>query len=252
MARALAIVPARMGSTRFPGKVLASETGRPLIAHVVEGARRARGVSRVVVATDDERVRRAVESFGGECVMTSPDHPNGTSRLAEACGLLGVGDDEVVVNVQGDEPEIDAALIDAAVAALESSGAEAATVAVPFDAADDPGSANIVKVVRRLDGSALYFSRALIPFDRDGAGGDASRPLRHVGLYAYRRSFLRRYRGLAPTPLEEAERLEQLRVLEHGFRIAVAMVECPAPAGIDTPEQYEAFVRRWRSHASPR
>jgi len=246
MERAIAIIPARLGSTRFPGKVLASGTGWPLIRHVAEGAWRASCIDRVVVATDDDRVRAAVEGFGGECVMTSTDHPNGTSRLAEACDLLGLTDAQVVVNVQGDEPEIEPSVIDAAVAALSSGSAPVATVAAPFGPGEDPSNPNIVKVVRRTSGEALYFSRSLIPFDRDGT--NAARPHRHIGLYAYRRVFLRAYAGLAPTPLEESERLEQLRVLEHGYEIAVAVVNDAGAgrAGIDTREQYEAFVRRWR------
>lgn len=246
MERAIAIIPARMGSTRFPGKVLASATGWPLIRHVVEGAWRAACIDRVVVATDDAGVCDAVEAFGGECVLTSSDHPNGTSRLAEACDQLGLTDSQVVVNIQGDEPEIEPAIIEAAVAALASGAAPVSTVAAPFAPDEDPSNPNMVKVVRRLDGTALYFSRALVPFDRDGDSPVS--PLRHIGLYAYRRVFLRAYAGLAPTPLEESERLEQLRVLEHGHEIAVAVVDDAGAgrAGIDTPEQYAAFVRRWR------
>lgn len=246
MERAIAIIPARLGSTRFPGKVLAADTGWPLIRHVVEGAWRASCVERVVVATDDDRVRAAVEGFGAQCVMTSPAHANGTSRLAEASDLLGLTDAQVVVNVQGDEPEIEPGVIEAAVKALSSGAAPVSTVAAPFASGEDAANPNIVKVVRRLDGTAMYFTRALVPFDRDGTG--AARPLRHIGLYAYRRVFLRAYGGMAPTPLEECERLEQLRVLEHGHAIAVAVVDDAGAgrAGIDTPEQYEAFVRRWR------
>lgn len=247
---AIAVIPARMGSVRFPGKVLACETGRPLIAHVCEAASRAPSIGRVVVATDDERVRNAVVRAGFECVMTSPEHPNGTSRLAEAADTLGIPDSAVIVNVQGDEPEIEPAIIDAAVAELERSGAPVATVAAPITRAEDAVNPNIVKVVRRLDGTALCFSRSLIPFDRDGAG--TVTPLRHIGLYAYRREFLRRYIVLHPTPLEEAEKLEQLRVLEHGYAIGVSVVEglADVPAGIDTPEQYAIFVARWRRQAS--
>lgn len=247
--RAIAIIPARLGSTRFPGKVLADATGRPLIRHVAEAAAAAQSIARVVVATDDRSVMSRVHAFGGECLLTSPEHPNGTSRLAEAAATLGLAGDQIVVNVQGDEPELDPALIDAVVAALESGVADVSTVAVPMDpsAAHDP---NIVKVVRRPGGSALYFSRAPIPFDRDHEDAPDSRTLRHVGLYAYRARFLGLYRSLTPTPLELTEKLEQLRVLEHGYAIAVAV--CPGgtgdPAvGIDTPAQYDAFVARWRA-----
>lgn len=240
------IIPARMASTRFPGKPLADRTGKPMIQHVCDQAARARGVSLLVVATDDGRIARAVDRFGGQTVMTSADHPNGTSRLAEAADKLGLGDEWIVVNVQGDEPELEPAVIDAAVGVLRSSdqGASMSTVAVPIDEAD-LANPNVVKVVRDGAGRALYFSRAAIPFVRDAGASTRVRPLRHVGLYAYRRAFLRTYATLAPTDLEATEQLEQLRVLYHGHSIAVAVVEgVRTPAGIDTPEQYEAFVRR--------
>lgn len=238
----VAIIPGRLGSTRFPGKVLAAKTGKPLIQHVCEAASRSALLSRVVVATDDQTVMAAVRGFGGEAVLTRTDHPNGTSRLAEAAGLLGLAPDTIVVNVQGDEPEIEPAVIDAAVRALGD--ASVATVASPMNEMD-AANPNIVKVVVRLDGTALYFSRARVPHVRDSANADWGRPLRHIGLYVYRRSFLDRYLTLEPTPLERAESLEQLRILEHGFAIAVAtMPEEVGYAGIDTPEQYEAFVKR--------
>lgn len=246
---AVAIIPARLGSTRFPGKVLADRTGKPLIRHVWESTKRAGTLSRVVIATDDERVMHAARGFGAEAVLTSAEHPNGTSRLAEAAAKLGLAADAVVVNVQGDEPELDPSVIDDSVGALlrgEGAGAAiatAATVMGPGERAEDP---NVVKVVLARDGLALYFSRSRIPFDRDGTGGEAARCLRHIGLYVYRRRTLERYAAMAPTPLETAEKLEQLRALENGLRIAVAIVrpEATGGGGIDTPEQYEAFVRR--------
>lgn len=244
MHRAVAIIPARMGSTRFPGKVLASETGRPLIWHVHQRAMAAPSVSRVVVATDSAEVLEAVEAFGGEAVLTSPDHPNGASRLGEACERLALHDESVIVNVQGDEPEIEPALIDCAVETLIRSGAPVATIASPFAPDEDPSGPHIVKVVRRTDGHALYFSRSLIPYPREAS--PEARPLKHVGLYAYRRSFLRTYGTLSATPLERAEGLEQLRMLEHGFAIAVALHEA-SHHGVDTPEDYRAFVGRWRA-----
>lgn len=247
MTTATIIIPARLGSTRFPGKVLANATGKPLIQHVFEAAKRARCAVRTVVATDDERVRAAVAAFGGECVMTSVEHPNGTSRLAEAAAKLGLSADAVVVNAQGDEPELEASLIDRAVEALERTGAPVATVAQPFGDGEDPRNPNLVKVVVRRDGTAMYFSRALIPFPRDADAGGHERPLKHVGLYVYRRSFLDQYLRLEPSPLEQTEQLEQLRVLYHGFAIAVAVCPGRGFGGIDTPEQYEAFVKRWRA-----
>lgn len=246
------IIPARLGSTRFPGKVLADRTGKPLIQHVWESARRASRLARVVIAADDDRVLEAARGFGAEAVKTRVDHANGTSRLSEAAAALGLGERAIVVNVQGDEPELEPAAIDAAVIALETlepSGAVVGTVATRIEgwaAVDDPA---VVKVVRDARGLALYFSRAAIPMARDGreaAAANGRAWLRHVGIYAYRRGFLDRYVALSPTALEMTEQLEQLRVLEHGFGIAVGLCET-AHAGIDTPEQYEAFVERWRS-----
>ncbi len=245
--KAIAIIPARLGSTRFPGKVLADATGKPLIQHVAEAAARASSIARVVIATDDRSVVSRMTEYGAECVLTSHDHPNGTSRLAEAARVLGLSEDQIVVNVQGDEPELDPAIIDAAVEALIASGAPVSTVAVSMDrsAGVDP---NIVKVVRRSDGTALYFSRSLIPCHRDTQSAPSAPVLRHVGLYAYRRTFLDVYQGLSPTPLERTEMLEQLRVLEHGYAIAVAVCDDANVApGIDTPVQYDAFVARWRA-----
>ncbi|MBK7405292.1 MAG: 3-deoxy-manno-octulosonate cytidylyltransferase [Phycisphaerales bacterium] len=241
---AVALIPARLGSTRFPRKALASETGKPMVVHVREAAERAASIGRVVVATDAEEIAAVVRDRGGEAVMTSGAHPNGTSRLAEAATLLGLDDETVVVNVQGDEPEIDPALIDLAIAAHAASGAEVATIASPFGPGQSPLDPNIVKVVLDARGRALYFSRSPIPFDRDGACGVC--PLKHVGLYVYRAGFLRRYVLMPETPLERAERLEQLRVLEHGCSIAVGVAEAHH-IGIDTPAQYAAFVARWRN-----
>lgn len=238
----VAIVPARLGSTRFPEKMLAAETGRALVVHTLEAAGRSRRVERALVATDSERIAAVVRESGGEALMTSAAHPNGSARLAEAADLLGLPDDAVVVNVQGDEPEIEPGVIDLAVETLEGSGAEVATVASPLGEGQDASDPNVVKVVLDRRGRAMYFSRSVVPFDRDGAG---ERPLKHVGLYVYRAGFLRRYVTLPETPLERTERLEQLRVLEHGHAIAVAATEAHH-VGIDTPGQYSAFVQRWR------
>ncbi len=251
MSQVVAIIPARLGSTRLPGKVLLSETGQPLIQHVWESARSAKRVERVVIATDNARVLEASIAFGAEAVLTKPDHPNGTSRLSEAATAIGLSDDALIVNVQGDEPEVEPEAIDAAVSVLllgelTPAGCSIGTVAVPFRSNEDPRDPNCVKVVCGLDGRALYFSRSPIPFDRDGRGGTDAAMLRHVGLYVYRRAFLDQYIALAPTPLERSEQLEQLRALQHGFGIAVA-VRPNARIGIDTQEQYDQFVARFRA-----
>jgi 3-deoxy-manno-octulosonate cytidylyltransferase (CMP-KDO synthetase) len=237
--RVLAVIPARFASSRFPGKMLADRTGKPLIQHVYERAAMAPLVGRVLIATDDERIAAAARGFGADVAMTRCDHPNGTSRIAEA--VAGV-DADIIVNVQGDEPELEPRLIDAAVENLLVHGdCPVGTLASPFAPGEDPANPNIVKVVLDRTGRALYFSRALIPHDRDGLG--EARPLKHVGLYVYRREFLLAYPSLPETPLERAERLEQLRILEHGHPIAVAIAEAHHH-GIDTPEQYDAFVAR--------
>jgi 3-deoxy-manno-octulosonate cytidylyltransferase (CMP-KDO synthetase) len=247
--RVVAVIPARFGSTRFPGKPLAAKTGKPLIQHVCEQAARSRVLERIIVATDDARILDAVRGFGGEAVMTRSDHPNGTSRIAEVAAGL---DAEIIVNVQGDEPSIEPELIDAAVDALRRTPeAPMASIASPFGPEEDPTDPNVVKVVLSTRGTALYFSRAPIPHWRDRsrelAASPAAQPkavpLKHVGLYVYRRPFLATFLSLPPTPLEETEQLEQLRVLEHGFPIAMAVGRA-AFHGIDTPEQYEAWVQR--------
>jgi 3-deoxy-manno-octulosonate cytidylyltransferase (CMP-KDO synthetase) len=244
------IIPARLGSVRFPQKVLADRTGKPLIQHVYERAAAARSAARVVIATDSIRVAEAARRFSAEAILTSPDHPNGTSRLAEAARTLNLSPDELVVNVQGDEPELEPALIDAAVAALQTCPAPMSTAAVPFGPGEDPANPNMVKVVLRDDGHALYFSRALIPFPRDTTPAAAPRPpLKHIGLYVYRRPFLDIYAALPPSPLEQTEQLEQLRVLARGHSIAVATLNIPTHSGIDTLEQYDAFVARYAGTA---
>ncbi|MEM7626948.1 MAG: 3-deoxy-manno-octulosonate cytidylyltransferase [Planctomycetota bacterium] len=248
---ALALIPARYDSTRFPGKPLAAETGKPLIQHVVERARGCDTIVRIVVATDDARIYDTVIGFGGEAVMTG-EHPNGTSRLAEAVAKLGT-EHELIVNVQGDEPEVPAATIDALVRGLAADpDADMATLAARFDSDEDPANPNVVKLVLDRNNRAIYFSRRPIPHDRDAElHGTVSKVVmyKHPGLYAYRRAFLQHYPTLEPTPLEEAEKLEQLRVLEHGHRIAVIHADAPHP-GIDTPEQYADFVKRWRESQS--
>jgi 3-deoxy-manno-octulosonate cytidylyltransferase (CMP-KDO synthetase) len=240
--RAAAVVPARFASSRFPGKPLADLTGKPMIVHVLERAAECRTVGRIVVATDDERILRAVQAVGFEARMTRADHPNGTSRIAEVAGTL---EEDLVVNIQGDEPQIEPALVDRTVELLASRpDVPMATLVSPFAPGEDPSNPNVVKCVRAADGRALYFSRSLVPYDRDRAPG-AARPMKHVGLYVYRREFLRTFAALAPTPLERTESLEQLRVLEHGHSILCAEGEAHF-TGIDTPEQYAAFVERMR------
>jgi 3-deoxy-manno-octulosonate cytidylyltransferase (CMP-KDO synthetase) len=239
----IAIIPARFGSTRLPGKPLLAETGKPLIQHVVEAARKAKSLQRIVVATDDERIAAAVKSFGGEAVMTSVDCRTGTDRLAEAAASLKLAGDDIVVNVQGDEPRMPGECIDALVRLIDGSAAPMATLATPLPA-ELAGDPNKVKVVCDLRGSAMYFSRAKIPFPRDNPSGGEF--LLHLGIYAYRVAFLRQYATLSSTPAEGAEKLEQLRVLEHGYSIAVAKVDYDG-RGIDTPEDYADFVARCRA-----
>lgn len=245
MTSAVCIIPARYASVRFPGKMLANRTGKPLIQHVYERVKQANLVSRILVAADDQRIIDAVRGFGGEAVMTRSDHPNGTSRLAEVAASL---DDEIIVNVQGDEPDVEPTLINLAIRTLaDDPDAPVGTLASPFAADEDPADPNIVKVVVDRARHALYFSRSLIPYDRDGTC--ATRPLKHVGLYVYRRDFLLRYVTLSPTPLEQAEKLEQLRILEHGHAIVVAIGQARFH-GIDTVEQYNEFVARCRRGAT--
>jgi len=231
---ATVIIPARYGSTRFRGKPLADLWGKPIIQHVWERAGRARLVDRVIVATDDERIAHAARAFGAEVAMTRPDHPSGTDRVAEVARSLT---SEVIVNVQGDEPLIDPAHIDAAAEPLLADPTiPMGTLCCPIDEIADLANPNVVKVVLDRQGFALYFSRLPIPFVRD-EHAKATR-YRHLGLYVYRREFLLSLAGLAPTPLEQAERLEQLRVLEHGHRLRVAIVDRASP-GVDTPADLE-------------
>lgn len=250
----VAIVPARLASKRFPRKVLADHTGRPLVQHVVDRVLSSGVIERVVVAADHTEIRDALARFGTEVVLTDPEHPNGTSRLAEAAELLGLGDDDIVVNVQGDEPEMEPTAVASVVEALRRSEHPMATVGVRIEDCREAENPHVVKVVTTVQGDrALYFSRARIPHDRDGDATERlpeARPIRHLGLYAYRRSFLPTYLTLRPTPLEQIEMLEQLRVLEHGFAIAIAVLDDPDTGkrgGIDTPEQYQAFLARWNA-----
>ncbi len=226
--KSVVIIPARMGATRFPGKPLIDLCGKPMIQWVYERASQARGISRVMVATCDQEIIDAVAAFGGEAVMTSEAHRSGTDRLAEAAADL---DADVIVNVQGDEPLIDPASIESALEPFSTDPSVTMTslmAPIPADLAKDP---NMVKVVVSRDNWALYFSRSPIPYERKALEG---RPVYgHVGLYAYTRDFLLTFSSLEPTPLEKAESLEQLRVLEHGYRIKMVEV-ADRPLGVDT------------------
>ncbi|MSR42127.1 MAG: 3-deoxy-manno-octulosonate cytidylyltransferase [Phycisphaerales bacterium] len=246
--RVLGVIPARLASSRFPEKALASATGKAMVVHVLEAALRARSLDAVIVAADHPRIVEAVRAAGGEAMLTREDHPNGTSRLAEVAARTGA---EILVNIQGDEPEIEPDAIDAATELLlRTPWADVATLASPFQANENPADPNLVKVVLGTDGRALYFSRARIPHWRDAAKHAHLPPpaptLRHVGLYAYRAAFLQEFVSWPASPLEEMECLEQLRVLEHGRSIVVAIREITTQ-GIDTPEQYEAFLCRFNA-----
>ena len=242
--RAVGVIPARFAASRFPGKPLAMIAGVPMVQRVWQGAQQAKRLSRVLIATEDERIASACRAFGAEVAMTSPDHPTGTDRIAEVAGGLR---EEIIVNIQGDEPLIEGSVIDAAVDALIAHpDVPMSTVVHPADAdaLDDP---NRVKVVLDLRGRALYFSRSRIPHVRDGA----TMPMwQHVGLYAYRREFLLAFVELAPTDLERAESLEQLRALEHGFRIRAVETRYDS-IGVDTPADLER-VRRLAAPGLPR
>jgi 3-deoxy-manno-octulosonate cytidylyltransferase (CMP-KDO synthetase) len=240
---AIGVIPARFSSTRFPGKIVASETGRPLVQHVVERAKRAASLSDVIVATDDARVVDALRPFETRCLLTSPNHPSGTDRIAEVAKTLS---ESIIVNIQGDEPEIEPETIDALVQRLESGRGDMATAATEFIPSDDPSNPNLVKVVVSLEDKAIYFSRSIIPFQRDSSESSQPTYYLHQGIYAYRREFLLQLASWKPTPLESAEKLEQLRVLEHGRSIDVIITR-RAVHGIDTPEQYADFVKRFRN-----
>jgi 3-deoxy-manno-octulosonate cytidylyltransferase (CMP-KDO synthetase) len=270
----VACIPARFSSTRFPGKVLAKDTGKFLIQHVYEQACQAKLIDRVIIAADDRRVVEAAKSFGAECVLTSVKHQSGTDRIAEAVKNV---DADIVVNLQADEPEIDPANIDYLArllletknSKLKTQNYRMATLAAPFNNAEQIDDPNIVKVIvawsveRRADcvlsfprkresishddiGIAIYFSRSPIPYDREKTGiGEVGQYLRHIGIYAYRKEFLLKITALPQTPLEKIEKLEQLRALENGFSILVGRVKHTCD-GIDTPEQYAEFVKRYK------
>jgi len=225
------IIPARWASTRFPGKPLAELRGKPLVQHVWERAGRAKRVGRVIIATDDMRIAEAAFDFGAEVALTSPTHPTGTDRLAEVAKKLKSA--PIILNVQGDEPDVAPSTIDRlAGALLDDPKLGLVTAANPVTDPADLHNPNVVKVVTDLAGHALYFSRSVIPHDRDGRGG--TKYLRHQGIYGYRRKVLLDFVKWKPTPLEQAEKLEQLRALEHGIAIGVIVVR-RGSVGVDVP-----------------
>ncbi len=239
-AEILAVIPARYASSRFPGKPLAQIDGRPMIQHVVERVGQAERVSRVVVATDDAKIQKAVAAFGGETLMTRSDHRSGTDRVAEVAAHVPA---KIYINVQGDEPLVDPAAIDALISAmLDEDSVQIATPCYAIHTRDDIMDPNIVKVVRNFDGDALYFSRAPIPWVRDRAEKVAAQHWKHLGLYAYRRDALLDFPTLPPGELERLEQLEQLRWLENDYRIRVVETEYDAvsvdvPADLDRVEK---------------
>ena len=238
--RTLCVIPARYASTRLPGKPLADICGKPMICRVLERASRAQKPEKVIVATDDQRIYDAVRAEGGEAILTRADHPTGTDRLAEVAEAYPEVD--LIVNVQGDEPLIEPSVIDDLIAPFEmDENLPMATVMTRMDDAAEQLNPNNVKVIVDKLGYALYFSRSLVPYPRAAAG-----PVyKHIGIYAYRRDFLLRYARLEPTPLERAESLEQLRVLENGYGIRVLETDCRF-VGVDTPEDLALVNKIYR------
>ncbi|WP_114196262.1 MULTISPECIES: 3-deoxy-manno-octulosonate cytidylyltransferase [Enterobacterales] len=245
----IAIIPARYASSRLPGKPLADINGKPMVVHVMERALES-GADRVIVATDHPDVMKAVEAAGGEVCMTRPDHQSGTERLAEVIERYGFSDDEIIVNVQGDEPLIPSVIIRQVAENLAASQAGMATLAVPIESAEEAFNPNAVKVVMDAQGYALYFSRATIPWERErfthSRDNIGDHFLRHIGIYAYRAGFVRRYVTWEPSALEQIELLEQLRVLWYGEKIHVAVAKAIPSVGVDTPED----LQRVRDHFS--
>ena len=240
--KVVAILPARYGSTRFPGKPLADIAGKPMIQHVYERTALTSSVDRVIVATDDERIRVAVEAFGGEVEMTRDDHPSGTDRLAEVAGKIEA---DLIVNVQGDEPLIDPVMIEAAIAPLlDNPAIEMGTLMTRIHTPEEYANSNIVKVVVDQAGFALYFSRAPIPHGRElPVNTIPEATFKHIGLYVYRRDFLLQYPSLPETPLEQLEKLEQLRALENGHRIRIVETDLQS-IGVDTPEDIDLVLQQ--------
>ena len=233
--KAIGVIPARWGATRFEGKVLANLLGKPVIQHVWENARRAKTLDDLIVACDDERILKVVQGFGGKAIYTSPDQPSGTDRIAEVVNPIDV---EIAVNIQGDEPLIKPIMIDSLVIALENEKiAQMATIIKKVDDQEELTNSNVVKAVVDKNGYALYFSRYAIPYNRTGEMDPKKRPVyyKHIGLYAYTKDFLFTLRSLPVSSLENAEKLEQLRVLENGYKIKTVETRFDT-VGIDRPE----------------
>jgi 3-deoxy-manno-octulosonate cytidylyltransferase (CMP-KDO synthetase) len=251
------LIPARLASTRLPNKPLADIAGVPMVVRVAQ--RVAQGMhssARIVVAADHPSILLACQQFGVDAVLTREDHPSGSDRLAEACSLLGLGDQDIVVNVQGDEPLIDPALVVAVAELLaQNPGASMGTAAHAIDSVEDFKNPNVVKVVTSAAGMALYFSRAPISWWRDGYANGIQAlpqpaPLRHIGIYSYRVGFLRGFPALAQAPMEVTEALEQLRALWHGHQIAVHIANNAPGAGVDTPEDLERVRRIYATQSA--
>lgn len=243
----LAVIPARFASTRLPGKPLASIAGRPMIQHVVERVRGAQLVSSILVATDDERILKAVEAFGGKAIITRPDHHTGTDRVAEVAAHVSA---DVYINIQGDEPLIDPGIIDAVIAAmLEDDSIQIATPCAAITQPKEIMDPNVVKVTRDFDSNGLYFSRAPIPWVRDTGATVAASHWKHIGLYGFVRDTLLEFPTLPPGELERVEQLEQLRWLENGFRIRVVETEYDA-VSVDVPADIERVEKILRERAA--
>lgn len=242
LVKVVVCIPARYGSTRFSAKVLAKDTGKYLIQHTYEQARKAKLADSVLIATDDQRVLDAAKDFDAPCVLTSTTHQSGTDRIAEAIENTNA---DIIVNLQADEPEIDPANIDkVAQLLIDNPESHMATLAAEFETTEQISDPNIVKVVTDSQGKAIYFSRSVIPYDRQACGvGNKDLYLRHLGIYAYRRDFLLKFTKLPVSRLEQTEKLEQLRAIENRYSILIATVTHTRD-GIDTPEQYKAFVQR--------
>ncbi|MCL2021633.1 MAG: 3-deoxy-manno-octulosonate cytidylyltransferase [Betaproteobacteria bacterium] len=244
------VIPARYASSRLPGKPLLDLGGRPMVIRVAENARQS-GAEEILIATDHPAILEAAAEYGHEAILTAENHASGTDRIAEVAAFKGWPPDTLVVNAQGDEPLLPPEMINAAAYALAQSGADMATLAHPLADAAEFFNPNVVKVVCDRQGNALYFSRAPVPYARDAFAKSREtlppdmKALRHIGLYAYRASFLHAYGRLERSPLEESESLEQLRALWHGYRIHVLEIDHPLPPGVDTPEEAERMRQRF-------